>query len=107
MSRVVAGCLCCSLLSLVVVIWVVAFVEGGVSVLVYAVGLMLGGCGFSPTCAGFCWPRAGLLVVLSGFSMCNGFKNFLVVSWNVRGLDDPDKCAIVKNALVAAAPSVI
>ena len=41
------------------------------------------------------------------FSMCNRFKNFNVVSWNVRGLGDPDKCAIVEDALVSAAPAVI
>jgi len=29
------------------------------------------------------------------------------VSWNVRGLGDPDKCTVVKDALVASAPSVI
>ena len=39
--------------------------------------------------------------------MCNRFKNFNVVSWNVRGLGDPDKCAIVEDALVSAAPAVI
>jgi len=39
--------------------------------------------------------------------MSNDFKNFLVVSWNVRGLGDPDKCTVVKDALVASAPSVI
>ncbi|KAG2577768.1 hypothetical protein PVAP13_6NG174203, partial [Panicum virgatum] len=33
--------------------------------------------------------------------------NFVVVSWNVRGLGDPDKCAVVKDALVASTPSVI
>ena len=39
--------------------------------------------------------------------MCNIFKNFVVVSWNVRGLGNPDKCAVVKDALVASTPSVI
>jgi len=39
--------------------------------------------------------------------MCNRFKNFSVVSWNVRGLGDLDKCAIVKDAFVSAKPSVI
>jgi exonuclease III len=29
------------------------------------------------------------------------------VWWNVRGLGDPDKCALVKDALVSAAPSLI
>jgi exonuclease III len=35
------------------------------------------------------------------------FKDFGVVSWNVCGLGDPDKCAIVKDALVSANPAVI
>ena len=39
--------------------------------------------------------------------MCNGSKNFCVVSWNVRGLGDSDKCAIVKDALISVNPSVI
>ena len=39
--------------------------------------------------------------------MCSVFKNFSIVSWNVRGLGDPDKCAIVKDALVSANPSII
>ena len=39
--------------------------------------------------------------------MSNRFKKICVVSWNVRGLGDPDKCAIVKDALVSAAPALI
>jgi len=39
--------------------------------------------------------------------MSNGFKNFHIVSWNVRGLDDQDKCAVVKDAVVSTAPAVI
>ena len=32
---------------------------------------------------------------------------FYIVSWNVRGLDDPDKCTIVRNALRDANPSLV
>jgi len=32
---------------------------------------------------------------------------FYVVSWNVRGLGDPDKCTIVRNALRDAKPSIV
>ena len=39
--------------------------------------------------------------------MSNGFQNFHIVSWNVRGLDDQDKCAVVKDAVVSTAPAVI
>ena len=41
------------------------------------------------------------------FLMSNSFENFCVVSWNVRGLGDPDKCAIVKDALISAALTLI
>ncbi|KAK1685445.1 hypothetical protein QYE76_046293 [Lolium multiflorum] len=34
-------------------------------------------------------------------------KNLRLESWNVQGLGDPDKCAVVKNAATAAAPSVL
>jgi len=39
--------------------------------------------------------------------MSSSSKNFCIVSWNVRGLGDPEKCAVVKDALVSANPSVI
>jgi exonuclease III len=33
-------------------------------------------------------------------------KSCTVLSWNVRGLGDPDKCTIVRNAISLASPSV-
>jgi exonuclease III len=34
-------------------------------------------------------------------------KFFLLLSWNVRGLGDLDKCNIVRDALKQATPSII
>ncbi|CAN6236003.1 unnamed protein product [Urochloa humidicola] len=39
--------------------------------------------------------------------MSSSTKNFTVMSWNVRGLGDADKCDVVHDALTAASPSVI
>jgi hypothetical protein len=34
-------------------------------------------------------------------------KKFCFVSWNVQGLGDPDKCAVVKDAVAAACPTIL
>jgi len=39
--------------------------------------------------------------------MNSNTRQFLVMSWNVRGLGDSDKCNLVRNVLVDAKPSVI
>ncbi|CAN6218601.1 unnamed protein product [Urochloa humidicola] len=39
--------------------------------------------------------------------MSSSSKVFSVVSWNVRGLGDSDKCDVVKDALSTASPSII
>jgi exonuclease III len=38
--------------------------------------------------------------------MSPGCKNCVVLSWNVRGLGDPDKCTIVRDVISLASPSV-
>ncbi|CAN6358083.1 unnamed protein product [Urochloa humidicola] len=35
------------------------------------------------------------------------FKSLSTISWNIRGLNDSDKCAAVKLALPSPAPSII
>lgn len=39
--------------------------------------------------------------------MNSNVRSFVVVSWNTRGLGDPDKCNLVRNVLFDAKPSVI
>lgn len=39
--------------------------------------------------------------------MNSNTRPFLVVSWNVRGLGDSDKCNLVRNVFTDAKPSVI
>jgi exonuclease III len=34
-------------------------------------------------------------------------KKFCFVSWNVQGLGDPVKCAVVKDAIAAASPTIL
>lgn len=34
-------------------------------------------------------------------------RSINIVSWNVRGLNDPDKCSIVKDTLATGAASII
>jgi exonuclease III len=34
-------------------------------------------------------------------------KNLCFLFWNVQGLGDPDKCAVVKNAILVASPSIV
>ena len=33
-------------------------------------------------------------------------RTLSVMSWNVRGLDDPDKCKVVRDSIQAAGPAV-
>jgi exonuclease III len=37
----------------------------------------------------------------------NGYLNFMIGSWNIRGLGDSDKCDIVRANLLSAKPSII
>ena len=33
-------------------------------------------------------------------------KNLVVMSWNVRGLGDSDKCVLVRDAIVSSSPAI-
>jgi len=39
--------------------------------------------------------------------MSRNFRNFVVLSWNVRGLGITDKCVVVRNNITLSNPSVI
>lgn len=39
--------------------------------------------------------------------MNESFKKIFVMSWNVRGLGDPDKCTIVHDAISDASPTIV
>lgn len=41
------------------------------------------------------------------FSMSNASKTFTILSWNVRGLGDPEKCNLVRDAIRSANPLIV
>lgn len=45
--------------------------------------------------------------VLSLLSMSNDVRSLPVLSWNVRGLGDPDKCTVVRDAISSASPMIV
>jgi exonuclease III len=39
--------------------------------------------------------------------MSTSSKYFLLLSWNVRGLGDPEKCTIIRDAICSTSPSIV
>jgi hypothetical protein len=41
------------------------------------------------------------------FAMGSSFQTFKIMLWNVRGIGDLDKCDVVRDAIMTAAPSIV